>query len=637
MLIVLNLFMEIGYGIQPRSPPIYELPALARSAKMHFIARTPADLARAKRPLVEALGRLDRFLTPAGSNGRAWKQFLKWDDLQRELAVPGVPDPLVLDSVYHRFHSDHVGLELPVFHDVAKALWSYRHLAEQVSNDGFRTEFESNLEALAQGLADYQQDPEVPLETIGGALGWLQRHGQALEIVRATRAHFSQSNLHAQISQELIAAGSGRTVDETAPVRDVILGTSISGTGRTVGKATVRLVPDPHRAVIETVLDATNYSNTVGRNRSAIICSTGETRILGSKRLLIDADGVRGGPAVSSARTRTHVTAVGSTHRRLLGRVVRRVAKKRIPQQKSASESVAARHAEHKFNARLEAEVGALLTKANQGFQQRFRNPLIRRGEFPRLLRFSTTAEIVRVEVLHDGPSRLAAPSTPPEISGRPDLAVRLHESLVNNFATGLLAGRTIDKDQVERITLDILGAVPPQLQDDEGREPWAIEFAKVQPITLHIEEDHVTLTIRGQRFKSDRRTFRYSMNSTVRYRLENAGGAVKAVRVGEVEVFPPGFVPGQGAQFGAAQQALRTLLKRRFDRIFPPEIVSKGLVLPGRLGRAGRLDLTQLEADRGWLTLVWRRGTTAHSSGAQNVDAVPTASTISSNHEARR
>ncbi|HUY32020.1 MAG TPA: hypothetical protein VMV69_04505 [Pirellulales bacterium] len=613
----LAVFRDVALALRvyfdETSPPIDALPALARSAKEHFIARTPADLARAKRPLVQALGRLDRYLSPAGANGRAWKRFLMWDNLQRELAAQGGPDYVALDAVYHRFHSDHVGLELPVFRDVAQTLWAYRHLAEQVSNAGFHAEFEAHLEMLAKGLADYRQDAEAPLESIGEALGWLQRHRQALDVVRAIRAHLSQPNLYAQVSQGLIAAGSGRTVDETAPVRDFILGTSISGTGRTVGTASLRLVPDPHRAVIETVLDATNHSRTVGHNGPAIIFSAGETRITGCKRLVIDADGARGAPAKSSARTRTRVTGVGSTKRRLMGRIVRRVAQKRIPSQKSAGEQIAARHAEGTFNARLEAEVGATLSNANQTFQQRFRNPLVRRGEFPRLLRFSTTEDALRVEGLHDGPARLAAPSPPPDVSGRPDLALRLHESLVNNFATGLLAGRTIDKDQAERIALDIAGALPPQLQDDAGREPWAIEFAGPQPISLRIEKDRVTLTIRGRRFKSDRRVFDYPMNSTVGYRLENAGGAVKAVREGEVEVFPPDFVPGQGGQLSLRQSTLRNLLKRRFDKIFTPEIVSQGLVFPGRMRRAGKLDLTQLQADRGWLTLAWRRRATNH------------------------
>ncbi len=635
MAVFQDVAVSLRAYLDETSPPINQLPALARSAKEHYIARTPADLVRPKRHLVAALGRLDQYLRPAGTNGLAWKKFLKWDDLQRELAVDGVPDQAVLNAVYHRFHSDHVGLELPVFRNVTKALWSYRHLADQVSNDGFRTEFESNLEALAQGLADYQQDPQAQLETIGVALGWLERHGQALDIVRAARAHFSQPNLYAQISQELIVAGTGRTIDERAPVSDVILGTSISGSGRTVGTAGVRLLPYAHRAVIETVLDTTNHSKTVGRNRSAIVHSTAETRILGSKRLLIDADGLHGAPAVSSARTHTHVTGIGSTHRRLLGRIVLRAAQKRIPRQKSASESIAARHAEHKFNTRLEAEVGAMLTKADRDFKKRFRDPLIRRGEFPRLLGFSTTAEHARVEGLHDGPSRLAAPSTPPDLSERPDLAVRFHESLVNNFATGLPAGREFTHDRVRQLAMGILGAVPPQLRYSEGREPWAIEFASVQPISLHIEKDTVTLIIRGKRFKSDRRHFPYAMNSTVRYRLENASGAVKAVRVGEIEIFPAGFVPGVGAKFSAAQQALRNLLKRRFDRIFTREIVSKGLVLPGKMSRAGKLDLTQLEADRGWLTLVWRRGVNAPLRGAPHIDAYPPASTTSFNHGA--
>jgi hypothetical protein len=614
MSFAISLFSVVSYGDE-LDPMLTALPTLARSAKEQFIIRTPAELERSRQLLVGVVRRLDRYLTRAGANGRAWKSFLKWEDLQRQLSDHASPDLVVLDGVYQRFHSGHTGLELPMFHDVAKALRSYRHLAEQVSNSGFRAEYEARLEALAEGLEGYQQAAETQrVEAMGEAIGWLDRHAQAPQVVRATRNLFGQANLHMQISQELIAAGSGRTIDETAPVRDLILGTSISGTGRTVGRASVHLVPDARRAVIETTLDATNYARTVGRNGPAIIYSTGETRILGSKRFSIDADGLRGSPATSSARTRTRVTGVGSTKRRVMDRVVRHVAQKKIPKQKSASEQIAARHAERKFNDRLEGELGGMLAKANLEFQRRFRDPLVRRDEFPRLLRFSTTAAELRCVALHDGPSRLAAPSAPPEIAGRPGLAVRLHESLVNNLATGLLAGRTLDQEQVEQLAVDILGKVPPQLVDEEQREPWAITFASSQPITLHIEQQTVTMTIRGRRFSSGSRRFD-AMNVTARYRLENAGGAVKAVRLGELEIFPPGFVPGEG-KLPPRLATIRNLLKHRFERIFTEEIVSQGLVLPGQMSKAGKLDLTQFEANRGWVTLAWERGSSDERGG---------------------
>jgi hypothetical protein len=582
-----------------------ELEGPVRSAKEHFVVRTPADQERSRQHLVEAVRRLDRHLARAGPNGRAWKSFLKWEDLQRQSFAKGAPELTVLDALYHRFHSGHAGLELPMFHDVAQALHAYRHVCEQVSNSRFRAEFEARLDALADVLGQELADADH-VEAIGEVVGWLDRHGQAPEVVRATRSHFGHANLQVQLSQELITAGTGRAIDETAPVSDSILGTAISGTGRTVGRAEVHLVPDEARAVIETTLDATNFARTVGRNGPAVIYSTGETRILGSKRFSIDADGVRPSPAKSSATTRTRVTGVGSTKRCVMDRIVRRVAEKKIPKQKSASEQIAARHAERKFNARLDAELGGMLARANVEFRRRFRDPLVRRDAFPRVLRFSTTSEELQCVALHDGPTRLAAPAAPPEISGRPGLAVRLHESLVNNVATGLLAGRTLDQEQIERLAVEILGRVPPQLVDEEQREPWGITFANSQPITLRVVERTVTMTIRGRRFSSGRRHFD-PMNITASYRLENAGGAVKAVRLGELEIFPPGFVPGEGKTMPARLSTIRNLLKHRFERIFAPEIVSQGLVLPGQMSKVGKLDLTQFEADRGWLTLAWR------------------------------
>jgi hypothetical protein len=315
---------------------------------------------------------------------------------------------------------------------------------------------------------------------------------------------------------------------------------------------------------------------------------------------------------------------IGSTKQGVMDRIVRHVAQKKAPKQKAAGERIAARHAETKFIRRLENELGAMLAKADKEFQQRFRGPLVRRGEFPRLLHFSTTADALRIVALHDGPSRLAAPLAPPAVTGTPGLAVRVHESLVNNFATGLLAGRTLNQEVAERLAVELLGSVPPQMADDEGKEPWAITFADAQPVTVDIEQNRVSITIRGRRYMSGRRHFD-PMNVTAHYQVENAGGVVKAVRQGELEIFPPGFVPGEGKTIPFRLASIRNLLKHRFDKIFTPEIVSQGLTLPGQMGRVGKLDLTQFEADKGWVTLAWQPSRTAgRGEGGSAVGQLP-------------
>lgn len=256
-----------------------------------------------------------------------------------------------------------------------------------------------------------------------------------------------------------------------------------------------------------------------------------------------------------------------------------------------------------------------MLAQSNADYQAKFRNPLYRTGHLPRELRFSTTTDDLQLIALHDSAARLAAPTAPPDVRRGLAMSVRLHESLANNLAEDLLAGRTLDQEQLEQLALRFFGRLPPQLTDDEQRGPWSITFAHHDPVTLRVEQDTATVTVRGREFASDVRTFHTPMNVTARYRLQREHDAIRAVRDGELEIVPPGFTKGK--RISPRLSSVRTLLKHRFDKIFTPEIASQGLVLPGQWSRAGRLDLVQLEAREGWLALGWI--TSAESEAASN------------------
>ena len=111
--------------------------------------------------------------------------------------------------------------------------------------------------------------------------------------------------------------------------------------------------------------------------------------------------------------------------------------------------------------------------------------------------------------------------------------------------------------------------------------------------------------TIRGQRFTSGDRRFR-AMNITASYQVERTERGTRLVRKEELEIVPPGFVPGKG-RLSASQIALRRLLTKRLGDLFKPEIVTDGLELPGEWKRVGKLPLIQMNIDRGWVALGWR------------------------------
>jgi hypothetical protein len=186
-------------------------------------------------------------------------------------------------------------------------------------------------------------------------------------------------------------------------------------------------------------------------------------------------------------------------------------------------------------------------------------------------------------------------------------MVVQVHESMVNNYGDGLLAGQTIRQQQLDRLSLDLFGKRPPQLAHDEEKGPWTITFSGHEPLLLRVSGGKASLTVRGRRFASELRTIDTPLDVTAHYRLLRENNAAKAVREGELEVYPAGFVPEGGRKMSLRESRDANFVRHRFDDFFTPEITSQGLVLPGQWGRTGRLDLVELNADQGWVTLAWR------------------------------
>src|SRR5262249_48082880 len=157
--------------------------------------------------------------------------------------------------------------------------------------------------------------------------------------------------------------------------------------------------------------------------------------------------------------------------------------------------------------------------------------------------------------------------------SGKSQIALRLHESMVNNFGGGTLAGQTIGQKELEKFAMDFMGEVPERLKDDPGKDPWSITFDSAEPVTFTVADGGFVLTGRAKKYTPGDRSYP-AMNFTVRYKIEPLGKGVKGTRVGDIEIFPPGFVPGGGRTLSIRETTLRRLMMRRLSKIFEPEIV---------------------------------------------------------------
>jgi hypothetical protein len=568
---------------------------------------TEADVNAQRASLAQAIDRLGRYLDTGGANGKNWKRFLRFDEMNQQLARGPRADFDVLNDIQARYTSGYAGFEMPVYADVGKALRRYLDTLQTHLEPDARRQFEARIDALADDVSAYLARPgEADTHRAGEILGELAATGQVPQVIRAVRDRLSHPNVLIEASEPFVAAGIQDPVNDSGPVTDVIMGTRICGTVQTQGLVDAELGNTSNYASIDVLMRGTAYSNTVGYNGPAVIYSTGVTGLGGRKRLILDQFGLRAYPADSNACTSTTINGV-SVNARFLSGLVQRVATKRVYQSKSQAEAIAAAHAESRLNQRMDSQSLGLIGRANRDFWAKFRSPLLRVGAFPERLSFSSFGNRLSARATRADAYQIGAPAPPPPLPAADDVLVRLHESAIENFGSTALAGRTLTRDEMNRLMRNMTGKVPDELQDDDGRD-WSITFAIERPIALQIKGGGVAVTIRGEQFTSGDNAYP-AMNITARYRLaKNARGGLRAVREGDLEILPPDFKPGVD-QLSASQQSLKTILERRFGKLFKPELPDKptaGLELSGNWKKAGPLPIETLSADGGWLSLGW-------------------------------
>jgi hypothetical protein len=605
------LFVSYGWGEGPAADPAQsaagspqQLAAMARAAKGQFRPLTEADAQQALARLTAAVEDLQQRLNIAGQKGEDWKKYVLWDQLQDQLRQPK-PDAAALGGVFKRFSAGYEGLELKWFVQVRQALQRYLEVSGAVGNAGVKDAYVACLDGLAGQLDSWAARPSTDAtHQIAESLAWLENARQAPELVAAVRARFDRPNFCGRIAGDVVAAGIAQDVDETAPVSDVILGTFINGVGRTVGRTQARLVPDGSSAVFDAVLLATNSSRSVGSHPPVCIYTCGTTCIGACKRFWMDGLGLHAYSAVSCAETHSTISDIRDTKCR---KFVEKLAWRKALKQEGTADVIAGQHAQVQVNRRIDEQALEAIERSNTNYEYKVRGPLADRLAFPRQLGFSTTADGIVSTGWEAAANQLAAPSEAPEPGVPSDLSLRLHESAVNNLAATVLAGLVLREDMFQSTMTSFTGRLPERLKDDKDEEPWTIVFDQKRPISVTFADNGYKVTIRGQKFFRGENPYP-GMDITFAYKFVKTDGGFKVVRQGEVQIFPPGFVPGAGKQLSARQQAIRTILQKKLGKALEKEAVAQGFTLGGKWAAAGKFAPVEITARDGWLVIAWRR-----------------------------
>ena len=564
-------------------------------------------LAAAASKLRETLGPLDRLLarSPSGEN---WKTYLDWPALQQQAASGSYADVATLRRLFARLDSGENGLEMPQFAAVRRAVGSYLEAADAATSGQAAEVYNQRLDKLAAAVATAAATgtPE-PLEPVGPILARLEDSGQAPNAVARIRGAVNRPNLFLEVDESLLANGVNRPVSDVSPINDTVLGTRVRGTGRTDGRVFLDFVPSNDRATVDIAFDATNHSDTKGSQGPVTVRTLGTTKLGARKRMLIDDQQIVALPVSAQASTDTRTAGIG-VNKKLGQRLIRKIASRKIAEMRPQAEAIAEGKALAKVREQFESQTADPISRAARDYQAKFRRPLLERGWYPEMLNLATTQSRLQVTARKALADQIAAFTAPPPVDPDAVLSARVHESMVNNSAEITLGGRTITQKLVEEQLKKNNMAVPAELQNDADQKPWSITFAKRRPVELDVDDNRVKMTVHGTRYTSGEREFD-AMDVSATYRIEPGHPGVRLVRDGDVQIYPPGFVPGGGKKLSLQQTSLRGILQKRFNKVFKEVVDVEPLKLPGEMDKVGPLPIEQLDARKdGWVAAGWRK-----------------------------
>ena len=578
---------------------VEKLPETVVTAKDRFKPIETDKVTKTKAKLRANVRSLSNLLARSGRDREnGWRKYLQLDELQKELDSEDGPDLAVLQEIATKYRGDHPGLDMSRFVAVRESLLDYVTIEYFSSLPNLKEQFEKQLADLSKHLRAYSEERSGEnASAIGLALGWLKTSEQTPELVSGVRKHYSYPNLYGYMSGNLLAAGINNRVYDTRRVSENIMGTDIRGTASTSGTVGVRLVPSRTAAVFDILLYGATRSRTVGSQGPVTIHSTGLTSFNAFKRIYFDENGVRAAAAQANAATNTSINNIDAPP------IIRRIAWRIAGSKKGEAEQIASQKAGGQIRQRVDSQANGLLGQMNARFEDEVVKPLTRRRAYPELLQFSTTAHTLNVKVMHANDYQIAAPTGPPKISKSYDVALRMHESAIGNFAESAIGGETLTGEMVADMMKKSGREVPEELQNNQESEPWSITFASSRPVAVEFNDGTITIGVRGVRFTRGSEVVKSAMEMSATYKVEKTATGSKLTRQGDVEAR---YL--KGGRESIQQITLKTFMRRKFGAILKEEIVSEGIEMPRRWKHVGRLQVEHIECDNGWLALGWLR-----------------------------
>ncbi len=548
----------------------------------------------ARKGLENALNGLENFLATSPSQGPIWKSFLKLDSIRDELNKPS-PNLDALTDLEKGFRQNYFGLEQSHFTSVRDALSKF------VQVQRFGADPKKSVEILRNRLNrlnEQLQSPDVSsdrnlLHELAQTLSYLQHGNQAPEVISAFRNRFSSPNVRVLASSNFLHRQLARPVNEANPVNELILGTTIRGNSVLNGLITPQLIDNPNQATIRLNLNADFASNNRGYNRSVVINTQGAAQIAACESIALTESGlVALGDTGVDANLQTMINSIEHQLR-----IVRKIAAKQAAKQKSQANAIGEARLESRVRTQFHEQLSSQLSKANSQLGSAG-EPVISRLGIPRPHRQSwSNPNHLAVQWNVRAGTQLAADGACPLPYDSNGITVQIHQSLVGNLLDPILAGRVLRSEEMDRYIAQF-GDAAKGIQRKEEDGPWAITMNGFQPVEVQFDDSLVRIRVRTLKMEGPDQELDQPALVEASYRVNFVDNAIQLSREGDINVEFAGR-----AQRGSRAAALRSLLRKKFEQLFRPELLDQPLRWTDRLPEQLRdLRLASFAIDDGWL-----------------------------------
>lgn len=419
--------------------------------------------------------------------------------------------------------------------------------------------------------------------------------------VSATPANPAETpNVVGEVSERLLYDLVNTPVNTTSNVTDNVLGTAVRGSVTTRGQVFPLLVPNAEQGVLQLRFTGTSLSpSLVGRNGPATIYSSSVTNSNLWKTVLFNDQGIRDLPTDGNAQTRVNINDVSAKRP-----LVEIIARRRANGSRSQAQAITSRKTKGQIAREIDRGAKEPLATAHDYFVHSFREPLLERGALPKLLRFSTTGDHLRLVMRQLGRSPQPSPTNMPELNSKHDLALNLHESSLNSLYEVFYAGETVrDKDFLQAMDT-LTGDEPAELRIKAKTPRWSVTLAAERPLELTFADGGAAIVLHITSLKVGERKLDGKFRISVRYQLEKTLGGPQLNR--QTEVQADGEIEnGTPVERDEALAFLQT----KFSGVFLPVLTLDGLALAADdlVSKLSKLVLVQLDAKDGWLVVGYR------------------------------